>query len=311
MTASTTKEKFAAAVREALGAAATRNISITAKIEGEPKKPTTEGTGEIKFVLTIKDLSKKPSVSGYSKTMSAITYTLPKLDNLTTCIGKITTGLTEAVISTIVNDAKKAAPTALDAKVQEMLITKANSLIVNNPNITVKGIATADGEKVYKLVAPTKAAKDSDAKIYFSLELQDATTGVTHEAADLVVAIGSEGSEKSLEACDAFQSLEELKTAVAAFNKVTIAAGGSLPATEAEAISAAQAEIRKLKTGVDLTNTITAVAETTEGENKTTYEKNDEDKITAVKKLKVTISGVDDPIVINSVAIEVATSSGS
>lgn len=299
VTASTTPAQFAAAVREALGAAATRNISITAAITGETKAPTVSNTGSISFVLTIKDLSKKPSDSAYSIRMSAINYSLPTLDDLATCKTNITDGLKKAALTKIVNDAKKAAPTGLEAKVKDLLKEEAGKLITNNPNITVTGIA--EGDNTFALVAPTTAAEDSNAKISFTLQLADATEGATHEADDLKVTV----TNQALGACDAFQSLPELTAAVTAFNAVTIAKGGSLP-TEAEVVGVIQTELVKLRTGVDLTtNTITAEAVTGDIDP-TTYTKDGDGKVTAVQKLKVTISGVDDPIVLSSITITVA-----
>lgn len=300
VTADTTAAQFAAAVREKLGATATRNISITAAITGETKAPTTEAGGSISFELTIRDLSKKPSDDTYSDTMSAIEYTLPKLDDLATCKTNITTGLNKAALTKIVNDAKKAEPTGLDAKVKDLLKEEAGKLITNNPNITVTGIA--EGDNTFALVAPKTAAEDSNAKISFTLQLADATEGATHEADDLKVTV----TDQALGACDAFQSLNELKAAVTAFNAVTIAKGGSLP-TEAEVVGVIQTELAKLRTGVDLTNsTITAEAVTGDTDP-TTYTKDGDGKVTAVQKLKVTISGVDDPIVLSSITITVAT----
>ncbi len=300
VTADTTAAQFAAAVREKLGAAATRNISITAAITGETKAPTTEDEGSISFVLTIKDLSQKPSSNNYSKTLSAIDYSLPTLDDLTACKTKITDGLNKAALTKIVNDAKKAAPTGLDAKVKDLLKEEAGKLITNNPNITVTGIA--EGDNTFALVVPTTAAVDSNAKISFTLQLADATEGATHEADDLKVTV----TNQELGACDAFQSLTELTAAVTAFNAVTIAKGGSLP-TEAEVVGVIQTELAKLRTGADLTtNTITAEAVTGDTDP-TTYTKDGDGKVTAVQKLKVTISGVDDPIVLSSITITVAT----
>lgn len=300
VTASTTPAQFAAAVREALGATATRNISITAVINGETKAPTTEVGGSISFVLTIKDLSKKPSDPTYSIRMSAINYSLPTLDDLTACKTKITDGLKKAALTKIVNDAKKAAPTGLEAKVKDLLKEEAGKLITNNPNITVTGIA--EGDNTFALFAPTTAAEDSNAEISFTLQLADATEGATHEADDLKVTV----TNQKLGACDAFQSLNELRAAVTAFNAVTIAKGGSLP-TEAEVVGVIQTELAKLRTGVDLTNnTITAEAVTGDTDP-TTYTKDSDGKVTAVQKLKVTILGVDDPIVLSSITITVAT----
>lgn len=300
VTADTTAAQFAAAVREALGATATRNISITAVINGETKAPTTEVGGSISFVLTIKDLSKKPSDPTYSIRMSAINYSLPTLDDLTKCKTNITSGLNKAALTKIVNDAKKAAPTGLDAKVKDLLKEEAGKLITNNPNITVTGIA--EGDNTFALFAPTTAAEDGNAKISFTLQLADATEGATHEADDLKVTV----TNQALGACDAFQSLTELTAAVTAFNAVTIAKGGSLP-TEAEVVGVIQTELAKLKTGADLTNnTITAEAVTGDTDP-TTYTKDSDGKVTAVQKLKVTISGVDDPIVLSSITITVAT----
>lgn len=300
VTADTTAAQFAAAVREKLGATATRNISITAAITGETKAPTTEAGGSISFELTIRDLSKKPSDDTYSDTMSAIEYTLPTLDDLAACKTKITDGLNKAALTKIVNDAKKAAPTGLDAKVKDLLKEEAGKLITNNPNITVTGIA--EGDNTFALVVPTTAAEDSNAEISFTLQLADATEGATHEADDLKVTV----TNQKLGACDAFQSLNELRAAVTAFNAVTIAKGGSLP-TEAEVVGVIQTELAKLRTGVDLTNyTITAEAVTGDTDP-TTYTKDGDGKVTAVQKLKVTISGVDDPIVLSSITITVAT----
>lgn len=300
VTADTTAAQFAAAVREKLGATATRNISITAAITGETKAPTTEAGGSISFELTIRDLSKKPSDDTYSDTMSAIEYTLPTLDDLAACKTKITDGLNKAALTKIVNDAKKAAPTGLDAKVKDLLKEEAGKLITNNPNITVTGIA--EGDNTFALVVPTTAAEDSNAEISFTLQLADATEGATHEADDLKVTV----TNQKLGACDAFQSLNELRAAVTAFNAVTIAKGGSLP-TEAEVVGVIQTELAKLRTGVDLTNyTITAEAVTGDTDP-TTYTKDGDGKVTAVQKLKVTISGDDDPIVLSSITITVAT----
>lgn len=300
VTADTTAAQFAAAVREKLGATATRNISITAAITGETKAPTTEAGGSISFELTIRDLSKKPSDDTYSDTMSAIEYTLPTLDDLAACKTKITDGLNKAALTKIVNDAKKAAPTGLDAKVKDLLKEEAGKLITNNPNITVTGIA--EGDNTFALFVPTTAAEDSNAEISFTLQLADATEGATHEADDLKVTV----TNQKLGACDAFQSLNELRAAVTAFNAVTIAKGGSLP-TEAEVVGVIQTELAKLRTGVDLTNyTITAEAVTGDTDP-TTYTKDGDGKVTAVQKLKVTISGDDDPIVLSSITITVAT----
>ena len=135
VTASTTPAQFAAAVREALGAAATRNISITAVINGETKAPTVSNTGSISFVLTIKDLSKKPSDSAYSIRMSAINYSLPTLDDLTACKDNVTAGLNAAALTAIVKDAYvevKATGATLDEKVKTLVVAKANELIDNN-----------------------------------------------------------------------------------------------------------------------------------------------------------------------------------
>lgn len=233
VTASTTPAEFAAAVRKKLGAAATRNISITAVISGETKNPSLTEEGSIKFTLTIKDLSKAPSDDDYSTVMSPISYRLPKLDDLAGCKTKVTDGLTDAVLSAIVKDAWKAVNTnedAFKAEVQKQVIAKANELINNNPAITVSGIV----EDTFEMTAPTSSA--TAGTISFKLQLtEEGKTAEDLAAEDYKLAITS----KTLAASEEFQSPAELLVAAKAINEIDYAAdeNAALAAIKAKVIA--------------------------------------------------------------------------
>ena len=222
VTADTTAAEFAAAVRAKLGAAATRNLSITASIVGEPKKPTTEDNGSITFKLTVKDLSKAPNEDGYTTSTDEIEYVLATLDDLAKCKGKVTGGLTAAVLSTIVKDAWKETHTtdaALEAKVKELVAAKANELIDNNPAITVSGIAKntdATPADIFELTAPTSST-DTNGKISFTLQMTE--TGKTaEELADASYQLAI--AETTLTSGDEFQSPAELLDAAKTINEI-------------------------------------------------------------------------------------------
>lgn len=233
VTASTTPAEFAKAVREALGAKATRNISITAVIDGETKNPSLTKKGSIAFKLTIKDLSKKPSDYDYSTEMRPISYELPKLDDLAGCKNKVSTGLTDAVLSAIVKDAWKAVHTSDDAfkaEVQKQVGAKANELIDNNPAIKVSGIV-AD---TFELNAPTSST--TAGTISFTLQLTE--DGKTAE--DLAdAAYKLEITSKTLEASEEFQSPAELLAAAKTITEIDYAAdeNAALDAIKAKVIA--------------------------------------------------------------------------
>lgn len=240
VTASTTPAQFAAAVREALGAAATRNISITAAITGETKAPTTEVEGSISFVLTIKDLSKKPSDSAYSIRMSAINYSLPTLDDLAGCKDNVTAGLNAAALTAIVKDAYvavKATGEALDTKVKELVVAKANELIDNNPAITVSGIAMSDAATpapLFELHTPSTGVA-TDGTISFTLQLtEEGKTAEQLAGDDYKLAVAS----TNLQAIAEFQTKAELLTAISAINEIDYAAdqAAALAAIKAKAV---------------------------------------------------------------------------
>lgn len=241
VTASTTPAQFAAAVREALGAAATRNISITAAITGETKAPTTEVEGSISFVLTIKDLSQKPSSNNYSKTLTdPFEYTLPKLDNLAKCKDNVTTGLDATALTAIVKDAYaevKATGATLDEKVKTLVVAKANELIDNNPAITVSGIAMSDAATpapLFELHTPSTGVA-TVGTISFTLQLTE--EGKTaEELADAAYKLAV--TETTLQAIAEFQTKTELLNAIKAISEIDYAAdqAAALAAIKAKAV---------------------------------------------------------------------------
>lgn len=241
VTASTTPAQFAAAVREALGAAATRNISITAAITGETKAPTTEVEGSISFVLTIKDLSQKPSSNNYSKTLTdPFEYTLPTLDNLAKCKDNVTTGLDATALTAIVKDAYaevKATGATLDEKVKTLVVAKANELIDNNPAITVSGIAMSDAATpapLFELHTPSTGVA-TDGTISFTLQLtEEGKTAEQLAGDDYKLAVAS----TNLQAIAEFQTKAELLTAISAINEIDYAAdqAAALAAIKAKAV---------------------------------------------------------------------------
>ncbi len=268
VTADTTAAEFAAAVRAKLGAAATRNLSITASIVGETKKPTTEDTGSITFKLTVRDLSKAPNEEGYTTSTDDIEYVLATLDDLAACKGKVTDGLTAAVLSTIVKDAWKETHTtdaALEAKVKELVVAKANKLIDNNPAITVSGIAKstdATPADIFELTAPTSST-DTNGKISFTLQMTE--TGKTaEELADASYQLAI--AETTLTSGEEFQSPAELLNAAQAITEIDYAAD------QAAAIAAIKEKVVALSKNPGYNTTgivVEATPDKTEGETTT------------------------------------------
>lgn len=266
VTASTTPAQFAAAVREALGAAATRNISITAAITGETKAPTTEVEGSISFVLTIKDLSQKPSSNNYSKTLTdPFEYTLPTLDNLAKCKVNVTTGLDATALTAIVKDAYaevKATGATLDEKVKTLVVAKANELIDNNPAITVSGIAMSDAAipaPLFELHTPSTGVA-TDGTISFTLQLtEEGKTAEQLASDDYKLAVAS----TTLQAIAEFQTKTELLNAIKAISEIDYAAdqAAALAAIKAKAVALSKNPIY---------NTADIVVEATTGETEAT-----------------------------------------
>lgn len=265
VTASTTPAQFAAAVREALGAAATRNISITAVIKGETKAPTVSNTGSISFVLTIKDLSKKPSDPAYSIRMAATAYTLPKLDDLATCKNNVTGGLDATALTAIVKDAYaevKATGATLDEKVKTLVVAKANELIDNNPAITVSGIAMSDAATpapLFELHTPSTGVA-TDGTISFTLQLtEEGKTAEQLASDDYKLAFAS----TTLQAIAEFQTKTELLNAIKAISEIDYAAdqAAALAAIKAKAVALSKNPIY---------NTADIVVEATTGETEAT-----------------------------------------
>lgn len=265
VTASTTPAQFAAAVREALGAAATRNISITAAIKGETKAPTVSNTGSISFVLTIKDLSKKPSDPAYSIRMAATAYTLPKLDDLATCKNNVTGGLDATALTAIVKDAYaevKATGATLDEKVKTLVVAKANELIDNNPAITVSGIAMSDAATpapLFELHTPSTGVA-TDGTISFTLQLtEEGKTAEQLASDDYKLAFAS----TTLQAIAEFQTKTELLNAIKAISEIDYAAdqAAALAAIKAKAVALSKNPIY---------NTADIVVEATTGETEAT-----------------------------------------
>ena len=234
VTADTTAAEFAAAVRAKLGVTATRNISITASIVGETKKPSVTEDGEITFKLTVRDLY---GASNSSQSTGEIKYVLKKLDNLAACKDKVTDGLTAAVLSTIVKDAWKNTHTtedALKAEVKTKVLAKANELINNNPAITVDGFAKdADGTTdLFSLTKPADAA--TAGSISFTLHLKDTETAETEaNAADFKLEV----SATTVQASEEFQSPAELLNAAKAITEIDYVAD------QAAAITAIKAKV--------------------------------------------------------------------
>lgn len=265
VTADTTAAQFAAAVREKLGATATRNISITAAITGETKAPTTEYKGSISFVLTIKDLSKKPSDDTYSDTMSAIEYTLPTLDDLAACKNKVGLGLDAAALTAIVKDAYvevKAIGATLEEKVKTLVVAKANELIDNNPAITVSGIAMSDAATpapLFELHTPSTGVA-TDGTISFTLQLtEEGKTAEQLASDDYKLAFAS----TTLQAIAEFQTKTELLNAIKAISEIDYAAdqAAALAAIKAKAVALSKNPIY---------NTADIVVEATTGETEAT-----------------------------------------
>ena len=267
VTADTTAAEFAAAVRAKLGTAVTRNLSITAGRFGKVTKPSTTETGYIAFKLRVRDLSKTPVENGYQNSTDEIEYVLATLDDLDDCKNKVSTGLDATALTAIVKEAWVAAHTtddALNAKVKELVLKKANELIDNNPAVTVDGFAKdAEGKNdLFTLTKPTGGAV-TDGKISFTLHLKDAETP---ETAENKTNFTLEISETTLTAIAEFQTPAELLTAAQAINEIDYVAD------QAAALAAIKAKVVALSKNPGY-NTASIVVEATpdktEGETTT------------------------------------------
>lgn len=310
VTADTTAAEFAAAVRAKLGTAVTRNLSITASIEGTPKKPSTTEQGSISFKLTVKDLSKAPNETGYSASTETIEYVLAPLDDLDTCKGKITSGLNAAALTAIVKDAWKSAQAdvAFEAKVKELVLAKANELIDNNPAITVDGFAkdTTDNTKdLFKVTKPTSGTA-VNGKIEFTLHLKDTGTAETEaNAANFKLTV----NEMTLQAIEEFQTPTEL------LNAATSTAGTKIieidyVATEAAALAAIKAKVIALSKNPGYNTASIAVeatlntAETGQDRNGTVFTAPGESNGSITKVIVKVGTGEDDKATIDSITIK-------
>lgn len=260
VTATTTAAQFAAAVRKALGTSVTRNISITAEIVGETKVPVVGTKSSITFKLKIRDLSKAPGEEGYSGEIDNIVFTLPALDSLLDCANKVSTGLTSQVLTEIVKNAWITVHTTDDAfytEVKNQLVTKAKTLITNNPNVTVDGfVKNEDKTDDFTFKKPESAA-DSAKTISCKLHLTDTETKETEDnKANFVVEL----KDVTISAIAEFQTPAELATAALSIKKIAYVG------TQDAALTAIKAEVEKLSVNPKYSkSTITVTASTAEG----------------------------------------------
>ena len=304
VTDKTTGAQFADAVRKLVGV--NRNISITAVVVGTPVAPVVGTGGSIAFKLTVKDLSKAPSESGYNSTtnISTISYTIPELDDLDACKNKITDstkGLNAAKLTEIVQTAyksvKKTGPD-LDAEVKKLIKDEANKLIDNNDDISVDGFAQTGTPAAddFKLETPSSGSA-TDGTIVFTLHFVDKQTPETTEnASDFTLEIGK-SPVINLDSIAEFQSLAELVT------DAKINEGIDYVETQDAALNAIKALIVKAIVNPAYTESNITVEATT-GEAGTEFNK-PESSTGSITKVKVSVGAESQTI--ESVTIKVQT----
>lgn len=169
-------------------------------------------------------------------------------------------------------------------------------------------LATINKANAAKYVSITDAKTKIEAEVADGAEytkLKAIVTGVTETISVANVEVINED--------DAYQTVDELITAIRSFNKIAIVSGGNVPADQVAAITSAETEIKKLKeaTATALSSmTITAMANT---DSATTYAKaaGDTPKTATLTNLKVTVKEGSDAnakttdIVIQTITFEV------
>lgn len=279
--------------------------------EGETTTPATNGSLKFTLVLTKKqaDGSRSMEVSVTLATIDAANAA--KYVSLTDAKTKIAAEVADGTTYTKLKAIVASAATANDAAaIKTAIKTKMDSEVAKYKGYTLAWAKKADGTTDDFDYTP--ATQSTKGKLSFKMELtltgaKDAgmTTGVTETISVENVEVVDED--------DAYQTVDELITAIRSFNKVAIASDGNVPADQAAAITSAETEIKKLKeaTATALSSvTITAAANT---DPATAYTKaaGDTPKTATLTNLKVTVKEGSDAnakttdIVIQTITFEV------